>query len=527
MAIALVQTLTPTTGVGNTTSTAVTPSAATTQGNLLVLVLVAQGNDVISSVTDTQGNTWTVGPTTANGTNEGLSIAYTLQDVAGLTGADTITVNHTTSPGRVVTIDEFSGVDTTTPTTGSAGTATGTSTSPSATMAGATTDADAMVYGAFGYNGTTTFSAGAGYTETNEQLVTNGSVNRKAATEYQIVASTSAYAAGGTLSGSGAWTAAVMAFKAAAGGGGPTMFTQECDVSLTINDTSKPYRIRSHQSTTVGVTASRLNMTRSKLSAVLSTTASLSRRTSKLITGSLATLATLATNLISGALHFTQECATTIGTSVSQQLLTRKVISGSASVSASVGRRVFAIRSVSLSVSASVVRLTRKHVSASLATLASVATLLRTGPIQYLQECVATLSTGVSLLKRTRVAHGASASLASSIVRRVGVAKTVSVALSASRRLRVQSIRSVSLGTTASVRRRISKRLSTSLSTLWDVVRARITGPKNDPQVQSITVDTSLNSVNVQGSANTVEAEASANSVRVLSSPNTFEVTDG
>jgi hypothetical protein len=101
------------------------------------------------------------------------------------------------------------------------------------------------------------------------------------------------------------------------------------------------------------------------------------------------------------------------------------------------------------------------------------------------------------------------------------------VALSASRRLRVQSIRSVSLGTTASVRRRISKRLSTSLSTLWDVVRARITGPKNDPQVQSITVDTSLNSVNVQGSANTVEAEASANSVRVLSSPNTFEVTDG
>ena len=527
MAIAHVQTLTPATAIGNATSTTLTPSASTTAGNLLVVALAAQGNDVISSVDDSQGNTWTVGPTVANGTNEGLSIAYTLQDVAGLTGADTITVHHTTSPGRALSCDEFSGVDTTTPTTGSAGTATGTSAAPSATMAGATTDADALIFGAFGWNGTTGLTAGSGYTETNDVLVTNGGVNRKVGTEYQIVAATSAYTADASLSGSGVWAAAVMAFKAAAGGGGPTMFTQECDVSLTINDTSKPYRIRSHQSTTVGVTASRLNTTRSRLSAALAVTASLSRRTSKLITGSLSTLATVSTNLISGALHFTQECAVSIGTSVSQSLLTRKVITGSVGVSASISRRVSAIRSASLSLSASVVRLTRHKLLASLATVASVATSLRTGPVQYLQECVALVGTSAGVVKLTRVARSASASLAPSIVRRVGVAKTVSVALSASRRVRVQTLRSVSLAVTASVKRKIRKRLSTTIGTLWSVIRARITGPKNDPQVQSITVDSSLNSVNLQGSANSVAVDSSANSVRIVSSSNTFEVTDG
>lgn len=582
MAIAHVQTLTPVTMTGNTTHTELVPSASTTAGNLLVVALVAQGNDVISSVDDTQGNTWTVGPTVANGTNEGLSIAYTVQDVAGLTGADTITAHHTTSPGRALTCDEFSGIDTTTPTTGSAGTATGTSTTPSATMAGATTDADALIFGAFGYNGTSAFTPNGSYTETNEVEVVNGSVHRKVETEYQIVGATSAYTADGTIT-SAVWTAAVMAFKAAAGGGGPTQFTQACDVSLTVNDTSKPYTTRVGRSTTIGVTASRTGLARKTLSATvgtamaalrrtlairsttaptsatrdpnliratrsvsLPTTASLVRRTTKLLSGSLSVLATLATTLVGGGpTQYTQECLASISTSVSTSRLTRTLLSVALSLASSVTRLTRRLLSATLSagasssrmagkllagtasVSTSLGRRTQKLLSGSLSLAASVATALSTVTAQYTQECVALIGTGVSILRQTRVARSASASLAASIRRRVGVAHSVSVALSASRRVRVQTVRSVSLAATASVSRLIRKTLSTTLGTLASIVRAVIVPPRNDPQEQSITVDTSLNSASIIGTANSPEVDVSLNSVRIISSTNTFEVTDG
>lgn len=486
MAIAFVQSQTPATATGNATSTTLTADKACTAGNLLVVALVCQGNDVITSVTDSKGNTWTVGPTIANGTNQGTSMAYTLQDGGAIAIGDTIVAHHTTAPGRVLTCDEFSGVDSTTPTTGSAGTATGSSTAPAATMAGATTDADAMVYGIVGYNGTGTHTADGSFTESNEGLVNNAGVNRKLATEYQIVSATGTYGFTDSLSASGAWSAAVMAFKAAAGGGGPTQFTQACDVSLTINDTIHPFNIRSvGHSTTVGVTASRLNLTRTTLSA-------------------------------------------------------------SAATAMAALRRTLAIRSVSLGTTASLSRRTRKLLSSSLSVLASLATALSgTGPVQYTQECLATIATSVStsrlsrkllsgalslaasVRRATRVAHGASTSLAPSIVRRVGVAHSVSVALSASRRVRVRTVRNVSLAVTASVSRLIRKTFSTTLGTLASALRAVIVPPRNDPQEQSITVDNSLNSAIARGTANSPEVDVSLNSVRIVSSTNTFEVTDG
>ncbi len=198
--------------VGNITHTDVTLTDTPAAGNLVVVSLAAQGNDLISSVTDSAGNTWIVGPGIANGTVVGSSIAYTFQDVLSLSASDVITVNHSTSPGTVCTVEEYADVDPAVTPEQFSGTTSGTS----AALSCVVTVDEPLLVGAAGGSAGDTLASGATCTLRGHGEAVNGGVVRCGGVYDRVAASAGTYDLdAASSSGSKTWALAALAFQSA------------------------------------------------------------------------------------------------------------------------------------------------------------------------------------------------------------------------------------------------------------------------------------------------------------------------
>lgn len=233
MAIAFVQ------AVGNASSAtsgntlAVTvPAGGVAVGDTLVLYVGFSGGTGLANATAADNhagstNVYTnqaqVDDTSTTGC---YSAIITCPVTTALVSGDVITVTYPTNvTHRTLFIDEFSGVDTSSPIdttgTGNAG-ASGTSTSSASVT---TTNAADLIVGATVMVNTSTliwFDTSSPGTWTSSQI-TSSSTGRRAVRSFQIVSATNTYTVSGSLSTAELWSCAVVALKAA--GAGPATQT--------------------------------------------------------------------------------------------------------------------------------------------------------------------------------------------------------------------------------------------------------------------------------------------------------------
>lgn len=195
---------------------ALTISSAPAAGDL-VIVAVAWNSltTTLSSISDGKGNTWSVDQQVPSGSASiSCGIGSTLQDVGTLTTSDTITLHFSASVNWLAAvIHEFSGC-TDTVDQAASGSATGISRSAGTTAT--TTNANDLVYAAFGIGILeSSFTAGSGYTAPSPGFYTTATAHAAVDFEYQIVSATGAYNPTGT-GGSGTSVGVTAAYMAAA-----------------------------------------------------------------------------------------------------------------------------------------------------------------------------------------------------------------------------------------------------------------------------------------------------------------------
>jgi len=194
------------------TSCAVSVTGTNT-GDVIILGLFVFDSTSVSSVTDTQGNTYapiTSSPWTG-GCGTRVERLYYAKNIVG--GADTITVTLSGSVYMELRAYDYSGLDTSSPLDVSATPQTGSSTSATSGSL-STTNASDLLFGYFHYWSAVTATPGAGFTA--RTLPGDGGP----VAEDESVASTGPYSSTMSFSGSTAYVAFFVAFKAAASGGG-------------------------------------------------------------------------------------------------------------------------------------------------------------------------------------------------------------------------------------------------------------------------------------------------------------------
>jgi hypothetical protein len=184
--------------VHGVTSITIPFSANTRAGSLIVLGFDANSGAVVSSVVDTQGNTY-VEAGTPQTTPGGFTIqVWYAQNIVG--GADSVTVTYTTAPAELELYPtEYSGLSTTSPLDAQAGAIGTAGAASSGNMT--TTVANDLIYGYCVGDGNCT--VGSGFTA---RSVFNNNV-----AEDKIGATTGAYAA--TATGTSGWAIQGAAFK--------------------------------------------------------------------------------------------------------------------------------------------------------------------------------------------------------------------------------------------------------------------------------------------------------------------------
>jgi hypothetical protein len=201
-------------------------------GDLVVVGLSSGSSSATNTVTDSKGNTWTLGTavSTSTPTVGRTQFAWSVLTTA-LVAGDTITC--TSSATKQQTLDVMKAVSTvgwngTSATVldqqaGAGSSATGTAVSSGATAA--TTNANDLVVGCCGIaNTAATLTPGTGYTASPTGMLVAGAKQMEC--EYLVAAATGAQTATATITSSG-WQMVVAAFKESAGGGGggPTVNT--------------------------------------------------------------------------------------------------------------------------------------------------------------------------------------------------------------------------------------------------------------------------------------------------------------
>jgi hypothetical protein len=209
----------PTSVSGQTPITG-TFAANTTAGNeYFVLARAGFNTGWGMAISDSEGNTWQ-SCAAANGGNatHQLQLWYAENVVGGT--HDAISVNTTGNGASASTMSlvmfEYSGLATASSKDVCSATGGTGSTSPLSTTAITTTNANDLIIGGFGEGADTTWTAGSGF------VVENSTV--RVAFETKTVAATGSYQpqiSVGTTATS--WTAIAGSFKAAGGGGGPTV----------------------------------------------------------------------------------------------------------------------------------------------------------------------------------------------------------------------------------------------------------------------------------------------------------------
>ena len=207
MAIAFVQT---TTGSANSTSIPTSAfSTATTTSKFIVVVISAGATaNVVKSITDTAGNTYTKLFSVTTGSVVGLDMWY----AANIVGVSSNIVTATRSPSGLTLIAacEYSGIATAPADVSVTGT--GASSTAAASGSTATTAvATELVVGGVGAGalGTSTATAGSGYSNL-AQLAGSGIY---VAHESKIVSSTGTQSAAFTLNASDYWVCGCATFK--------------------------------------------------------------------------------------------------------------------------------------------------------------------------------------------------------------------------------------------------------------------------------------------------------------------------
>lgn len=206
---AIVQTKSSSTSVA--ASQTATWNSNTTTGNLIVVVLYTafQTFSVVSSITDSQSNTYTK---IDNGTDNNPDIEFWY--AKNITGGTTPTITATFSAGTQVTAfiaREYSGIDPNPLDAHVIGTTTGTSPASSGNTSATTVTNELVVGYAIASNATPTFGAGTGYGNLNTFAISGGDL----ALEDKIVTSTGTQAATFTMGVAISVTVGVATFKAA------------------------------------------------------------------------------------------------------------------------------------------------------------------------------------------------------------------------------------------------------------------------------------------------------------------------
>jgi hypothetical protein len=200
----------PTSGVNGT---AFSPAHNTTQGNHLILLASNTGGSiVVSSVTDTKGNTWQIDSTQANTSVASTSIASVYLTTA-LTTSDTITVTLSgTGTFRGGLLEEYSGLTTTSWKDVNAGNTGADSTSMTTGTTAATGQANELTIEAFCLQATaTSFTKDTNYSNFTTQI------DGRMGGAYRILTSIGTQNATGAFGNTGTnWAGAIATYKAAA-----------------------------------------------------------------------------------------------------------------------------------------------------------------------------------------------------------------------------------------------------------------------------------------------------------------------
>jgi len=169
------------------------------------------GDQYVTGVTDSKGNTWTVDHVyRPDVTGAGLNVISSRIAVA-VTSGDTITITFALSGNlnRTVWIQEVTGLAASPFDQSADNNGVGTAVSTGAT--GALAQTDEIVFCLAGQTATQTWTKGAGFND-----VTTPQIASVHALEYAIVADASPVTGTGTWGGSTTWTASVVTYKGAA-----------------------------------------------------------------------------------------------------------------------------------------------------------------------------------------------------------------------------------------------------------------------------------------------------------------------
>ena len=190
------------------TSAAVTvPAAGVAAQNTLILRLALRGTTAAAvAATDSGGNTYTVDRDVLNGNQRAVVLHGRV--TTALTSGNTITVNFPSSTGAGLVADEFSNVAAGAADASGAGT--GTSAAPSAPVT--TTNASDLLIGAVSASGALTAGQPSGFTALTAQSLACGPLTNVGG--RRLVTTTGAFSYSPTLSASGTWAAALVAYKA-------------------------------------------------------------------------------------------------------------------------------------------------------------------------------------------------------------------------------------------------------------------------------------------------------------------------
>ncbi len=208
-------------GTNNTktsgTTLTVTLSSAVTNGNSVIISFAADdGGGAVTCSDDATPtpNTYNVDVDETN-TGNVRSLICSAHNVSGLTSGKIITVTTTNSiSARAMSVTEFSSL-VTSATLDQTQKNNGTGTTPTSTATSTTTVANELLIGAIGIEDKNdTLAPGTGWTGLPKDSTGTGAPdsNITIAPEYQIVTSTGAYTADGTI-GSNDWAAAIATYK--------------------------------------------------------------------------------------------------------------------------------------------------------------------------------------------------------------------------------------------------------------------------------------------------------------------------
>jgi hypothetical protein len=184
------------------------PTGGVATGNTVIVTFAMSSVTGTVTVSDTKGNSYT-SDADVNYSGYLRTLVFSAPITNALVSGNMITVTYPTATLKAVSICYVSNLISASRVDKTA-TKTGSSTSPSSNATATTTQASEFIIGAIGYNNNSTFTAGGSFTALTKSSASSSLTIQP---EYQIVNSTGAYTASGSIATSGRWAAAIVTYK--------------------------------------------------------------------------------------------------------------------------------------------------------------------------------------------------------------------------------------------------------------------------------------------------------------------------